>query len=103
VKKFEAGKNPTMESLAKQVVEAVEDAQEKFHHKAAGATCPDKALMKERMVEAAETVLRSSLYLEQLGAALSQVSQHLEQEPPGTRAELRAAIANTVRMLAAFR
>jgi|GEM_PF-6310389 hypothetical protein len=47
--------------------------------------------------------LESDLGLTELKAAVAELTQHLETEPADTRADLRAAAARTLRVLAALR
>jgi hypothetical protein len=63
----------------------------------------DPAVKRHRSREAIEKVLVEDLGLTELKESVAELTRHLETEPADIRADLRAAAARTLRILAALR
>lgn len=92
-----------MQPLAREIIGVVTAVQERFNYDTIGVAEPDVEVLRDLQAQAVEDTLRKSLFLDELAASVAEVARHLETEPPELRAALRAAIARTMRELAAFR
>ena len=64
---------------------------------------PDPTVKRHRSRDAIEKLLVEDLGLTELKKSVAELTRHLETEPADIRADLRAAAARTLRILAALR